>query len=151
MENCCDESHGMSFLGRLKNSITPKPYPLVEFGVGNMRFFVTLLRACPGGSRITFDQSEPESFVHAFGKWSYREDPNSFEADYYTIDGDFIALAEERAKLGELELYSHFGISSPEGELLCTSWDDFMVVKLTKELEEKIRRETKSESCQDPV
>jgi hypothetical protein len=141
----------MSLFGRFKSALTPKPYPLVEFGMGNMRFFVALLRACPEGSRITFDQSEPESFVHAFGKWSYREDPNSFEADYYTIDGEFIALAEERARRGELELYCHFGISSPEGELLCTSWDDFMVVKLTKELEEKIRTETKSGSDQDPA
>lgn len=81
----------------------------------SLQFFIVLLRASPAGSRITFDQSEPESFVHAFRKWSYREKPESFEADYYAIDNEFIALAEERAKRGELELYCHFGISSPEG------------------------------------
>ena len=136
----------MGIFATIKEWFTPKSYAETEFGIDNMRFFIALLRACPARSRITFDQSETESFVHAFRKWSYRENPKDFEADHYTMDDEFIALAEERAKKGELELYCHFGIASPEGELLCTSWDDFVIVKLKDELRENIRRELSSAS-----
>jgi hypothetical protein len=131
----------MNLFRQIKDALTPKPFPLVEFGMDDMRFFIALLRACPPASRIAFDQSEPESFVHAFRKWSHRADPKSFEADNYTIDNEFIALAEQLARSGKLELYCHFGISSPEGELLCTSWDDFMILKLAEDLKQKIRAE----------
>ncbi len=129
----------MNIFTRIKNALTPKPYPKVEFGMEPLQFFVALLRACPPGSRLTFDQSEPESFVHAFRRWSHRADAQSFEADYYTIDAEFIALAEQLAGRGELQLYSHIGLGSPDGRLLCTSWDDFMVVKLDEEIRERIR------------
>ena len=129
----------MSIRKRIHSALNPKSFPETEFGVPDLRFFIALLRSCPVGSRLTFDQSEPESFVHTFGRWSHRDEPDSFEADYYTIDPEFIALAEERATSGALELYSHFGVSSPEGELLCTSWDDFMIVKLADGLRDGIQ------------
>lgn len=128
----------MGILTALKDWFVPKSYPQTEFGVENLRFFCALLRACPAGSRLTFDQSEPESFVQAFRRWSFRENAKSFEADYYTIDDEFIASIEERAKGGQLELYAHFGIASAEGELLCASWDDFMIVKLADGVREKV-------------
>ena len=105
-----------------------------------MAFFIRLLRACPPGSRLTFDASETESFVHAFKRWSHRSDPNRFEADDYSIDADFIALVERLTARGELELEHHFGISAPDGRLLCASWDDFMVVKLADDVREAIRK-----------
>jgi hypothetical protein len=123
---------------RLVRRITPRPYPVIEFGMTPMQFFVAVLRACPPGSRLTFDACEPESFVHAFRQWSHRSDASRFEADEYSIDADFIALAEEFAARGELELEHHFGISSPDGRLLCASWDDFMVVKLADDVREAI-------------
>jgi hypothetical protein len=124
----------------LVEHVVPKPYPVTEFGMAPMQFFIALLRACPPGSRVTFDACETESFVHAFQRWSHRTDPNRFEADDYSIDADFIALAEKLAAHGELELEHHFGISSPDGRLLCASWDDFMVVKLADDIREAIRK-----------
>jgi len=120
--------------------MTPKPYPVLEFGIQPLKFFILLLRACPPGSRLTFDNSELESFVHAFQRWSHRSDPKSFEADYYTLDSDLISLAESLAARNELQLDCHFGISSPDGRLLCASWDDFVVVKLADDIKEEISR-----------
>lgn len=120
---------------------------MIEFGMAPLPFFIALLRACPSGSRLTFDACEPESFVHAFRPWSHRSDPKRFEADDYSIDADFVSLAEERGARGELELEHHFGISGPDGRLLCASWDDFMVVKLADDfrnaLHESVGRERK--------
>jgi hypothetical protein len=131
----------MSILTRLKKLLAaPGSYAETEFGMEDIPFFLALLRACPPGSQITFDQSEPGSFVHAFRKWSHRSDPKSFEADYYTISDDFIALAQQLASRSALELYCHLGISSPDGRLLCASWDDFRVVKLADEIRERIPR-----------
>ena len=127
----------MSILGKIKDAIVPQSYAMRKFGMEDMPFFVALLRACPVGSQITFDQSEPESFVRAFGQWAHRSDSKSFEADYYTVDAEFIALAEQLARRGELELDHHFGIASPDGRLLCASWDDFTIMKLADEIAEK--------------
>lgn len=118
----------------------PKPYPMTQFGMPPLQFFIRLLRACPPGSRLTFDASEPESFVRCFRQWSHRKDPARFEADNYSINNDFIALAEQLAARGELELEHHFGISESDGRLLCASWDDFMVVKLADDVREAIQR-----------
>src|SRR5688572_15915860 len=118
----------------------PKSYAATEFGMGEIPFFLALLRACPPGSRLTFDESEPESFVQAFRQWSHRSDSTSFEADYYTIGDDFIALARQLADRSELELYCHLGISSPDGGLLCASWDDFRVLELAEDIREKIQK-----------
>jgi hypothetical protein len=129
----------MTILGKIKRALIPQSYPKIEFGLEKMTFFLLLLRSCPEGSRLTFDQSEPASFVVAFREWSHRSNVNSFEADYYTIDAGFIALLEKLAASGDLELYSHFGIGSPRGGLLCSSWDEFTVVKLAEEIVLKIR------------
>ncbi|GEM_PF-5275510 len=131
----------MKLFTRIRRALAPKPYPVSEFGIGPIPFFIALLHASPPGSRLTFDRSEPESFVHAFRQWSHRSDPESFEADYYTIDAGFIALAEQAAGRDALELDAHLGISSPEGRLLCASWDDFMVVKLAEDMRERIRKD----------
>jgi hypothetical protein len=131
----------MSILTRIKNALKPKSYPVTEFGIQPLEFFIALLRACPPGTRLTFDNSEPESFVHAFQRWSHRSDPKSFEADYYTVDAGLISLAETLAGRGELQLECHFGISSPDSRLLCASWDDFMVVKLADDIKQEISRQ----------
>src|SRR5256885_16773665 len=105
-----------------------------------MDFFLALLRICPEGSRLTFDQSEAASFVIAFREWSHRSDINTFEADYYTVDPGFIALMDRLVQEGHLELYSHFAIGSPRGGLLCSSWHDMRLVKLAPEVEQKVRQ-----------
>jgi len=129
----------MDILGKIKHVFAPRSYPETEFGLEPMAFFLALLRICPEGSRLTFDQSEPASFVIAFREWSHRSDINTFEADYYAIDPGFIALVERLVREGHLELYCHFAIGSPRGGLLCSSWDDMRVVKLAAEIEQKIR------------
>jgi hypothetical protein len=121
-------------------AVTPRPYPITEFGMAPMQFYIALLRACPPGSRLTFDACETESFAHAFHPWSHRSDPNRFEADEYTIDADFVALSEQLAARGALELEHHLGISGPDGRLLCASWDDFMVVKLADDLRDALHK-----------
>jgi len=110
-----------------------------------MQFFTALVRACPTGSRITFDRSEPESFVHAFKQWSHRSDPASFEADDCLIAAEFISLAEQLAARGELKLDHRLGISAPDGRLLCASWDDFMIVKLADDVCEALQKSTGEE------
>lgn len=131
----------MTLINRIKQAFAPRTYPETAFGMDKIGFFLTLLRVCPEGSRLTFDQSEPAAFVIAFREWSHRTNVNSFEADYYTIDAGFIALMERLAADGQLELHSHFGIASPRAGTLCSSWDDFMVVKLAPEVEQKLRGE----------
>jgi hypothetical protein len=53
----------------------------------------------------------------------------------------FRQLAEKLAACGARE--HHFGISRPDGRLLCASWDDFMVVKLADGLREAVRGTTR--------
>jgi len=129
----------MDIFEKIKNVLVRRSYPETEFGLEPMEFFVALLRSCPEGSRLTFDQSEPASFVIAFREWSHRTDINTFEADYYTIDPGFIALVDRLVREGHLELYCHFAIGSPRGGLLCSSWDDMRSMKLAPEIEEKLR------------
>jgi len=129
----------MTILARIRKALVSQSYPETEFGIGKLEFFVLLLRSCPQGSRLTFDQSEPASFVVAFREWSHRSDVNSFEADYYTVDNGLIALVEQLTGDSELELHSQFGIGSPLGTLLCSSWDDFNMVKLADEILQRIR------------
>ncbi len=130
----------MDIFERIKNVLVRRTFPEIEFGMEPMQFFLALLKACPEGSRLTFDQSEPASFVIAFREWSHRSDINTFEADYYTIDPGFIALVKRLVDDGHLELYCHFAIASPRGGLLCSSWDDMRVVKLAPEIEQNLRQ-----------
>jgi hypothetical protein len=113
-------------------------YPLTEFGLDNLQFFVALLRACPEGSRLSFDRSEPEAFVQAFREWSHRDQADTFEADYYRIDARLIAAVEQTIDRGELQLDHHFGIVAPDGRPLCSSMDDFAVVALAEDVKQRI-------------
>src|SRR6185369_6104298 len=90
----------MNLLATLKGLFAPASYPETEFGMGNISFFLALLRACPEGSHLTFHQSETEAFVNAFREWSHRENPQNFEADYYAFDRRFTELAERLAAGG---------------------------------------------------
>jgi len=115
-------------------------YPQSRFGIEDLSFFLALLRACPEGSRLSFDRSEPESFVQAFRRWSHRENASIFEADYYQIDASFIEAVEQAVDRGTLQLDHHFGILAPDGRPLCSSMDDFAIVTLAAEIEERILR-----------
>jgi hypothetical protein len=128
----------MSLLDVIKNVWQPKSYPKTEFGMDDMQFFVALLRACPEGSRLSFEQSEPESFVHTFREWSYRDRPDTFEADSYSIDSRFIAAVQREIASGKLQLDHHFGIVAPDGRPLCSSLDDFTVVTLADDIKQRI-------------
>src|SRR2546426_7846835 len=114
----------MALFDKIKNVLVRRSYPETEFGMEPMEFFLALLKICPEGSRLTFDQSEPASFVIAFREWSHRSDINTFEADYYAIDPGFIALVDRLVREGHLELYCHFAIGSPPGGLLLLPLDD---------------------------
>src|SRR4030095_5375434 len=128
----------MSLLDVIKNVWQPKSYPKTEFGMDDMQFFVALLRACPEGSRLSFEQSEPESFVHTFREWSDRDRPDTFEADSYSIDSRFIAAVQREIASGKLQLDHHFGIVAPDGRPLCSSLDDFTVVTLADDIKQRI-------------
>jgi hypothetical protein len=129
----------MGILNAIKSVFqSPANYPRSEFGMDDMQFFIALLRACPEGSRLNFGQSESESFVHAFREWSHRGDPNSFEADSYSIDARFIAAVEREMASGKLELYAHFWIVSSDGRALCSSLDDFTVVTLSDDIKQRM-------------
>lgn len=122
----------MGFFDRFGEALLPNTTSLFDFGMDDAGFFLALIRACPGGSRLTFDGMEPDTFVAAFHEWSSRSDPDRFEADYYVIDDGFIATAERMARGGALDLHDRLGITSPSGELLCTCRDGFMVIKLAR-------------------
>ena len=131
----------MGVLDVIKGALQgPKHYPQAEFGMNDMQLFLALLRACPAGSRLSFDQSESESFVSTFREWSHRDDPSTFEADSYSIDSRFIAAIEREIAGGKLQLYSHFWITAPDRRSLCSSLDDFTVVTLADDIREKIRK-----------
>jgi hypothetical protein len=129
----------MNIPAKIKNALSPKSVPQEEFGLDDLQFFLALLRACPEGSRLCFDQSEPESFVHAFRLWSHRNIPETFEADYYTIDREFIIVAERIVAARQLELDHRFDIVAPDGRSLCCSLDDFMIVTLANDIRQKIQ------------
>ena len=129
----------MGLLTTLKELFAPKSYAETEFGMSDIPFFLALLRACPDGSRLTFHQSETESFVHAFREWSHRKKAQDFEADHYTVDRRFIAVAERLAATGELQLDHHFTIVAPDDRLLCDSLDDFTIVTLADDIRQSIR------------
>jgi hypothetical protein len=129
----------MGILATLKGLFAPRSYAETEFGLGDIPFFLALLRACPDGSRLTFHQSETESFVHAFREWSHRTRPQDFEADHYTMDRRFVAAAERLAADGELRLDHHFTIVAPDDRLLCDSLDDFTIVTLADDIRQSIR------------
>ena len=116
-------------------------YPQRAFGLPDLKFFLAVLRACPPGARLSFDRSETESFVQAFRPWSRREDASSFEAYDYRIDAGFIAGVEQAIERGTLQLDHHFGIVASDGRPLCSSMDDFAVVTLAAEVEERILKE----------
>ena len=130
----------MGILNAIKNVLQPKSYPMTEFGMDDMQFFVALLRTCPEGSRLSFDQSEPESFVHTFREWSHRDDPKSFEADSYSIAPRFIEAVEREIASGKLELDHHFWIASSDGRALCSSLDDFTVVTLDEDIKKRMTK-----------
>ena len=129
----------MGIFTTLKELFLPKSYAATEFGMGDIPFFLALVRACPDGSRLTFYQGEPESFVCAFREWSHRKRPQDFEADHYTIDRQLVAVAERLAAAGELRLDHHFTIVAPDDRLLCDSLDDFTIVTLADDIRESIR------------
>ncbi len=130
----------MGILNSIKNLLHPKSYPMTEFGMDDMQFFVALLRACPEGSRLSFDQSETESFVHNFREWSHRDDPKSFEADSYSITTRFIETVERGIASGKLELYHHFWIASSDGRALFSSLDDFTVVTMDENIKKRMTK-----------
>jgi hypothetical protein len=130
----------MSILDAIKTVLQPKSYPKTEFDMDDLPFFVALLRACPGGSRLGFDRSEPEAFVHTFREWSHRDDPRTFEADSYLIDARFILAVERELAGGRLQLDHHFWIASPDGRALCTSLDDFTVITLADDIKERMAK-----------
>ena len=132
----------MGFLNAIKSLFRSEKYPRTEFAMDDLPFFLALLRACPDGSRLSFDQSEPESFVHAFREWSHRERPDTFEADSYSIAPGFIAAIERDLAGGNLRLYAHFWIVGPDGRALCSSLDDFTVVTLDDDIKKTIHRAT---------
>ena len=132
----------MSFFSKTKNVIVCRKAPEAEFELEAIPFFLALLHACPEGSRLSFDQSEPESFVHAFRRWSHRDVSTTFEADWYVIGPDLVAVAEQMSSEGKLELDHHFGIVAPDGHSLCSSLDDFKIVTLADDIRQKIRQET---------
>jgi hypothetical protein len=123
-------------------SILKKMYAPTEFDMGDIPFFLAVLRACTAGSRLTFYQSEDESFVDAFREWSHRKRALDFEADHYAVDPQFVAECERLAATGELHIAHHFTIVAPDGRLLCDSLDDFTIVTLADDIKQGIRNRT---------
>jgi len=99
---------------------------------------VAVVRACPVGSRLSFDHSEPESFVAHFRPWSHRDRATDYEADYYTIDERFVLLAERLTAETALELDHHWHIVGPDGVPLIQSMDDFTIIAVTREFHARL-------------
>lgn len=126
---------------KLKESLTFKSYPRKQFDMSDAEFLIVVLESVPEGSRIEFDRSEPENWVHQLRPWSWRQDSTQFEADFYTIDTDFVA--KMRDLLGKdarsLEHIHHLSVMSPTGAGLLSSLDNFYLVSLGEMLEEKLK------------
>ena len=113
-----------------------------EFGMSDFAFFLAVLRACPEGARLSFDHSEPESFVASFARWAHRDDMTSFEADYYLIDTDLVDAIERAIAAGELELDHHVLITSADGRGLFQGVDDFYDIYLDNEVRRHIPKDS---------
>jgi len=126
---------------KLKESLTSKSHPRKQFNMSDAEFLIAVLESVPEGSRIEFDRSEPEAWVHQLRPWSLRQDSTQFEADFYTVDLAFVSKMREL--LGEngyvLDHIHHLSVISPTGVRLLTSLDSFDVVDLDDTLEEKLK------------
>lgn len=111
-----------------------------ELGFDDRTFFIQVLQACPDGAKIDFAWSEPESFVEQFRPWSHRQNVSAYEADYYVIDRELVALAARLSHEGRLETDHHFCISGPNDEPLIQSFDDFTVIAMTEPFHARLRQ-----------
>lgn len=126
---------------KLKGLLTSKPHPRKQFDMSDAEFLIAVLESVPEGSKIEFDRSEPEAWVHQLRPWSFRQDSTQFEADFYMVD--LALVAEMRKLLGEneraLDHIHHLSVISPTGVGLLSSLDNFHLVDLDETLEDKLK------------
>jgi hypothetical protein len=104
---------------------TPKSFHMDE-----REFLLAVLRACPSGSLVEFDQCEPEEWVHRLREWSQRSSAAQFEADNYRIDDRFIAALDELIESDPAPLIGihHMSIMGRDNCCLMASVDNFSIL-----------------------
>jgi hypothetical protein len=90
-------------------------------------FLLAVLERCPRGSRIEFDQCEGPRLALALREWSFPQQREVPEADYYEVDERFVARFRELllAHPKELDCCHHLSIVGPNGAVLLASYDNF--------------------------
>lgn len=116
-----------------------------NFGISDEYFFLLVLENVPEGTKITFDSSEPKSWVEALKPWSYRNDKKQYEADYYIIGKDFIKVVKELIKV-ELKSFQQIHHLTIYGDNIqyFKSFDNFDFIHFEKAFEKIINEKIKN-------
>lgn len=131
----------MNLWERVKQLVAPgQSAPMKEFGLDDLTFFVELLKACPPGSKLSFNHNESEYFVRTFDAWAFRCCSGDFEADFYRVDQSFIDEVERLIGSGSFELDHHFHISGPDDRGLFQGVDDLCEIYIDEEIRKKIEK-----------
>ncbi|MGC9367334.1 MAG: hypothetical protein ACP5FK_09900 [bacterium] len=112
-----------------------------KFNLSEVEFFLLILKLIPDGSYIFFDQTEPDNWVIRLQPWSYRSDLSQYEADYYIKNEHLVECIREilNHTPQDLNEIHHLYITSPGGESIFSSFDNFEVIYLCEELKIKIK------------
>ena len=73
-----------------------------------------------------------------FRPWSHRSRATDYEADYYTIDDQFVSLANRLTADAALEIDHHLHIIGPDVVPLFQSMDDFTSIALTPDFHARL-------------
>jgi hypothetical protein len=117
------------FIGRLWRPYGT-PYTPASFGLNDAEFLLAVLRTCPSGSLVEFDQCEPETWVNKLREWSRRSSADQFEADGYLVDDRFTAALDEllHSDPESLNQIHHMSIVGPDHRYLMASVDNFSIL-----------------------
>lgn len=112
-----------------------------KFNLTEVEFFLLVLRLIPDGSHIFFDQTEPDNWVSRLQPWSSRSDLSQHEADYYIKDDGLVDCLREILTNNPhgLDEIHHLYITSPGGQGIFSSFDNFDVIYLCQELKIKLK------------
>jgi len=112
-----------------------------HFGMTDAEYFIAVINACPDGSKLYLDQCEVDSWVEELRPWSFRENPQNYDADYYVIDKRFKGKTRELIGINpkDLDVCHHIYITSPGGNQLFSSVDNFWQVELSDEIREALK------------
>ena len=103
-------------------------------------YFIAVLNACPDGSKLYLEECEVDSWVEELRPWSFRKNPDIYEAEYYVVNAEFKRKIKELIDNNPIDLdpCHEIFITSPEGDEVFYSVDNFWQVELSDRVKEAL-------------